>query len=71
MLQEHRYIFDHIDIDSYDDIEEILLTSATKLKFWVKTPDDQRDMEKLSTAQILKEQYWKRTIGSVSICRAR
>ena len=65
LLQEHRYIFDHIDIDSYDDIEEILLTSATELEFWVKTPDDQRDMEELSTAQILKEQYWKRTVGPV------
>ena len=54
LLQEYRYIFDHIDIDSYDDIEEILLTSATELEFWVKTPDDQRDMEELSTAQILK-----------------
>lgn len=65
LLQEHRYIFDHLDIDSYDDIEEILLTSATELEFWVKTPDDQRDMEELSTAQILKEQYWKRTVGPV------
>ena len=31
----------------------------------VKTPEDNADREQLSTAQILKEQYWKRTIGPV------
>lgn len=48
-----------------DDIEDIYLTSATELEFWVKTPEDSADREKLSTAQILKEQYWKRTVGPV------
>lgn len=64
-MKEHKYIFDHIDVEGYEDLDEILLTSATELEFWVKTPDDQRDMEELSTAQILKEQYWKRTVGPV------
>lgn len=64
-MRENPYIFDHIDINGVDDIESLLLTSATELEFWVKTPDDQRDMEELSTAQILKEQYWKRTVGPV------
>lgn len=41
------------------------LTSATELEFWVQTPEDKADEEKLSTSQTLKEQYWKRTEGSV------
>jgi glutamine synthetase len=38
---------------------------ATEVEFWVKSPDNRADVEKLSTSQALKEQYWKRTIGSV------
>lgn len=52
-------------ISSIDEIDEITLTIATELEFWVKTPDDKADVEKLSTSQELKEQYWKRTIGPV------
>ena len=52
-------------LDSVDEIEKIEITAATELEFWVKTPDDETDREQLSTAQILKEQYWKRTIGPV------
>jgi glutamine synthetase len=47
------------------DIEEIQLTAATELEFWVKTPDDKAEIEQLSVSQMLKEQYWKRTKGSV------
>lgn len=65
LFKENPYIFDYIDIDSADEIEEIVLTSATELEFWVKTPDDVADVEQLSTSQVLKEQYWKRTIGPV------
>ena len=50
---------------SADDIEDIVITAATELEFWVKTPDDDADREQLSTAQMLKEQYWKRTTGPV------
>ena len=46
-------------------VKEIHLTSATELEFWVQTPEDKADEEKLSTSQILKEQYWKRTEGTV------
>ena len=49
------------DIKSADDIEDVILTSATELEFWVKTPDSKTDIEKLTTSQNLKEQYWKRT----------
>jgi glutamine synthetase len=47
------------------DIEEIVLTSATELEFWVKTPNDKADVEALSASQELQESYWKRTKGVV------
>lgn len=66
MLAKHPYVFEHIGgIDSADEIEEILLTNATELEFWVKTPDDRADRNQLSIAQELKEQYWKRVTGPV------
>lgn len=65
ILRENPYLFDNMDCDSADDIDELILTSATELEFWVKTPDDQSERDRLSTAQELKEQYWKRTIGPV------
>ena len=66
VLHKHPYVFEYLDgADSVDDIEEIILTSATELEFWVKTPDDKGDREQLFTSQVLKEQYWKRTYGEV------
>ncbi len=64
-LKKYPYVFENMTIDSVDDIDSLSLTSATELEFWVKTPDDQTDREELSTAQVLKEQYWKRTVGPV------
>lgn len=65
-LKAHPYVFRYIkDADSVDDIEDLIITSATELEFWVKTPDDKGDREQLFTAQVLKEQYWKRTYGEV------
>ncbi len=65
-IKAHPYVLDHISgISSVDDIKEIVLTSATELEFWVRTPDDKADREELSTSQELKEQYWKRTNGPV------
>ncbi|MBY0755966.1 glutamine synthetase [Clostridium sardiniense] len=56
-------------LDTYnitkDDVEEIVLTSATELEFWVKTPNDIAQIEELSTSQVLCEQYWTRTKGNV------
>ena len=40
-----------------------MLTAATELEFWVNTPEDKADLEKLAVSQSLKEQYWKRTHG--------
>ena len=65
LLEKNPYIFEYLDVPSADEIEDIELTAATELEFWVKTPDDKADREQLSTSQILKEQYWKRTIGPV------
>ena len=56
---------DYEGITSADDIDDVILTSATELEFWVKTPESKTDIEKLATSQNLKEQYWKRTYGQV------
>lgn len=48
-----------------DDIEQIVITSATELEFWVKTPNDIAHVDELSTSQVLHEHYWTRTKGSV------
>lgn len=56
---------DYEGITSADEIDDVILTSATELEFWVKTPDSKTDIEKLATSQNLKEQYWKRTYGQV------
>ena len=66
LLREKDYVFEELEIDSVEDIEKLVLTSATELEFWVKTPDDQADRNELSATQVLKEQYWKRTIGPYS-----
>ncbi|SHG95075.1 type I glutamate--ammonia ligase [Tepidibacter thalassicus] len=65
LLSENKYVLKTVGIDNFQDIEEVLLTSATELEFWVKTPENKADEEKLSTSQNLKEQYWKRTQGIV------
>lgn len=56
---------EEVGINSDEKIEDVVLTSATELEFWVKTPEDRADEEKLSVSQMLKEQYWKRTEGNV------
>ena len=65
LIDEHPYVLEDLGVESGDGIEEIVITAATELEFWVRTPDDDADREQLSTAQLLKEQYWKRTTGPV------
>ncbi|MEW8955171.1 glutamine synthetase [Clostridium sp.] len=48
-----------------DDIADVVVTSATELEFWVNTPNDKAEIEELYASQILHEQYWTRTKGSV------
>jgi len=65
LFKTNSKLLKEFGIENADMIEEIMLTTATELEFWVKTPGKQADIEKLSTSQVLKEQYWKRTIGPV------
>lgn len=64
LLAEHPGAAGELGINP-SDIEEIKLTVATELEFWVKTPDDKAEIEELSVSQVLQEQYWKRTKGTV------
>lgn len=66
LLRTHPYVFETIQgASDAEEIESLMVTSATELEFWVKTPDDKGDREQLFTSQVLKEQYWKRTYGDV------
>lgn len=48
-----------------DDVDAVVATAATELEFWVKTPEERAHIEELSASQVLQEQYWTRTKGSV------
>ncbi|SJZ66438.1 glutamine synthetase [Garciella nitratireducens] len=65
LLKKHPHLLKNLGLHSVEEIESIELTAATELEFWVKSPEDGADIEKLSTSQTLKEQYWKRTQGIV------
>lgn len=68
LVKENPQLLENTNIDSPDDIESIVLTVATELEFWVNTPEDKADLEKLYVSQSLKEQYWKRTHGLIRTC---
>lgn len=68
LFKEYPHLINNIGIDSVDDIADINLTAATELEFWVNTPEDKADLEKLAVSQSLKEQYWKRTHGIIRTC---
>ncbi|MCR1899458.1 glutamine synthetase [Irregularibacter muris] len=65
LLTQYPHLLKNLGLADIEDIEDITLTAATELEFWVKTPEDKADIEKLTTSQTLKEQYWKRTQGTV------
>lgn len=65
LIKEHSYVLEYLLVKDGSDVEEIVLTSATEMEFYVMTPHDQADRERLHTSQQMKEQYWKRTIGPV------
>ncbi|MBU3105691.1 glutamine synthetase [Clostridium gasigenes] len=50
---------------TFDEIDEIVITSASELEFWVKTPNNIASIEELSTSEVLHEHYWTKTKGSV------
>jgi glutamine synthetase len=64
LFKKHPESLDSFGI-TYNDIDDVIATSATELEFWVKTPNDVAQVEELSTSQVLKEQYWTRTLGAV------
>lgn len=64
LLKEYPHLTESLGF-KYEDIDEILLTAATELEMWVKTPEQDADYEELHISQVLKEQYWKRTMGTV------
>ncbi len=65
LIKNNPYVLEYLPFDTADDIDKIILTSATELEFWVKTPEEKADREQLYTSQELKEQYWQRTRGPV------
>ncbi|GAA0780653.1 glutamine synthetase [Hathewaya limosa] len=64
LFKEHSALCKDYNI-TFDDILDVNFTVATELEFWVKTPNDKTHIEELTTSQVLKEQYWKRTKGVV------
>lgn len=64
LFKEHSALCKDYNI-AFDDILDVNFTVATELEFWVKTPNDKAHIEELTTSQVLKEQYWKRTKGVV------
>ena len=64
-IKTNPYVCEYLPFDSPDDIESISLTSATELEFYVKTPNEDADKDRLHASQEMKEQYWKRTVGVV------
>lgn len=64
-LNSNTYAREVLEIKAEEQVAEVFMTMATELEFWVKTPNQKSDTEKLSASQTLKEQYWKRTVGPV------
>ena len=64
IFESHPEVLESFNI-SKEQIEDIVITSATELEFWVKTPNNVAEIEELSASQTLHEQYWTRTKGSV------
>lgn len=48
-----------------NQIDQVVLTAATELEFWVRTPGARAEVERLAVSQALQEQYWKPTKGAI------
>ncbi|MGN1013063.1 MAG: glutamine synthetase [Clostridia bacterium] len=57
--------YNKLGIKDFSEIKDIKLMLGTELEFWVRTPYDAINIDKLVLSQTLKEQYWKRTQGVV------
>ena len=65
LLKNHPETAQALMLEDVNDISSIYLTSATELEFYVQTPHEAADKERLLASQEMKEQYWKRTVGPV------
>lgn len=64
LLAEHPSAARALGIQA-EDIDQVELTAATELEFWVRTPGAAAEPEQLAVSQALQEQYWKPTRGKV------
>jgi len=64
LIDKNRSVFSHL-IAADEKIEKIELTIGTEIEFWVKTPAKESEIEELQVAQMMQENYWQRTKGSV------
>lgn len=54
-----------LGLEDIQEIKKVQVMLGTELEFWVRTPYDAINIDKLVLSQTLKEQYWKRTQGVV------
>jgi glutamine synthetase len=64
LLREHPEAVEALGF-APEQIERVILTSATELEFWVRSPGARQEVEELAVSQALQEQYWKPTKGAV------
>lgn len=63
-MSKSKY-YKKLGINNISEIKDIKMMLGTELEFWVRTPYDAINIDKLVLSQTLKEQYWKRTQGVV------
>ncbi len=61
----NKSVLNSYKIEKFEDIQKMEIMLGTELEFWVRTPYDAVNIEKLVLSQTLKEHYWKRTKGVV------
>ncbi len=64
LLKEYPGSISHL-LKENETIENIDITVGTEIEFWVKTPAKESAIEELQVAQMMQENYWQRTKGSV------
>ena len=64
LLSAHPRVAQALGVDP-QQIDHVMLTAATELEFWVRTPGARAEVERLAVSQALQEQYWKPTKGAV------
>ncbi len=62
---ESTNYYKKLGLNDMQEIKKVQIMLGTELEFWVRTPYDAINIDKLVLSQTLKEQYWKRTQGVV------